>query len=272
LTFVPVSDTLTVMMKCSISFKNGPDRRVPVPSGTFKIERENAWAMIVGYDSGGKKYYQSIYVASERANVLKAGFNKKGSYTPKVISYRTTPEPMYPVSDTGLRMGVSDYTRPFPLRHRYVAILDRVFHITDKELHRKWALSDLWPPMCDTPGIFKIWKAEAPYNVLMGRFDMQRGGAGEAEDPQILVLRLFELDRQVLVRTNRSRCDSVVDRGEVRLKRPIVPYDSHDRFSQGFQGTDYFKDILTKIQATLSGFRHDEEIVNDTSQIEIRTA
>lgn len=261
-------------LRCLISLKGGQDKLVQIPRATPKVERENAWAITNGYRKSAGLYYVSIFTALEDAVILKNGFTERDRFIPQLLSYRTSQEEQYPVSKWGLLMGVSDYTHPFLLLHRYVAILDRIFYIK-KEFHDDRGM-ELWEVLCNN-GIFDIWEPVAPYHRLTGHFDLERGGKKNIMRPQILLLRVFELDRTLGVEHRKTHTDLVVSSGDgtpLTLKKPVIPYDVNDRFYHGFRGKYTFVDVGDRIEETLENFDalRDEEIVNDTSRIEIPIA
>lgn len=52
------------------------------------MDRENAWAMIQGYEKDNKRCYSSIFTVSEMSWSLKDGFSYAISrHIPKLISY-----------------------------------------------------------------------------------------------------------------------------------------------------------------------------------------
>jgi len=161
-------------MRCEIRFAGGRTRTVSVPRCGFNLERENAWAMTQGYVSRGGQYYLCMYTASENANVLESDFVTRGAYVPRILVYRRSKEPNYPVSRVGRFMRVSNYNQPFTLPYRYAAIVDRLIHI-DGHLRRVEG-RDLWDSVCSTPGLFDIWESDAPRNRMLGRFDEPHGG------------------------------------------------------------------------------------------------
>jgi hypothetical protein len=247
-------------MRCIIPLKGGQKRIVNLPTKTLKVERENAWAMTRGYRrrSDNKWYYVSIFTAGERAVSLQDDFDKRSGYVPKILSYRKHPEPRFPVSQDGADMGHSNYKQSFPLPHRYVAILNSIFYV-DKEFHTNRGEKDIWGVLCNN-GVFDIWEPVAPYNRLTGLFD-EGTRKKEIMKPQILLLRVFELDRALMV--------------EDGLKRPIIPYDRDDKSLHAFQGTYTIEDTGNRIgdhlRETLDPIHvpWEEVLVNDTSQIEI---
>ncbi|MHA1812207.1 MAG: hypothetical protein ACTSYX_02110 [Candidatus Thorarchaeota archaeon] len=257
-------------MRCEIRFVGGWTTVVDVPRSTFKVERENAWAMTQGYLATGGRYYLCMYAASESANVLKSGFQTRGAYVPKVLSYRTTAEPNYPVSFTGRQMGVSDYDQPFTLPHKYVAILDRLLHI-EGHLHRVQGV-DLWDSICSKPGLFDIWEPEAPRNRMLGRFDEEHGGANAAQQPMILVVRVFLLNREVHVE-KKTRVDIVDDGGTVSLASAIVPSSRQATRGSGFAGAMTFDQTIGLLKNTIQNHTVfapsvKETIINDTSLVD----
>jgi hypothetical protein len=264
----------SAFMRCFIPLKGGHRRVVNLPKRTFKVERENGKAMTQGYRRrlDDSLYYVSMYTSGDNAVALNLDFDAKGLYTPKVLSYRTSQEPRYPVSRDGFDMGVSDYKQPFTLPHKYVAILNSIVYI-DKEFHTERGM-ELWGALCNN-GIFDIWEPAAPYHRLIGDFDLDTEKQPIMK-PQILLLRIFELDRALAVEHQENRTDLVVGsshQAPLTLKGPIIPYDDGDESCHGFRGKYTLVDIGNRILKTLEDMDapHEEVLVNDTSQIEVPT-
>lgn len=266
--FVPRSQYNTV--ECSIPLKGRQSKVVQIPSEVPKIERENAWAMTSGFQKDGDLYYVSIFTAAENALFLRNNFDARGRFIPRILVCTRSRDEQYPISKLGSLMGVSDYSQPFRLNPRYVAILDRIFYIK-KEFHDFKGM-DLWQELCNN-GIFDIWDPVAPFHRLTGNFDLQKTGKKTVRRPQILLLRIFELDHPLVVKHRKTRTDLVIGGGNgtpLNLKRPIIPYNTNDRFYHGFKGKYTFSDIYNLIKNILLKFGQlDEEIINDTSQIDI---
>ena len=268
---IPISTIMQPDFKCRLFIKGGQDKVVQIPREVPKIERENAWAMTNGFYKDGNLYYVSIFTAGENGVILKNGFADRGRFIPKVLSFKVSQEKQYPVSNLGVRMGVSDYAQQFSLTHRYVAILDRIFYIK-KEFHDIRGI-ELWKDMCNN-GVFDIWEPIAPYHRLTGFFDLEKGGQKVITRPQILLLRVFELNNPLIVKHRPTFTDLITGSSAglpLTLKRPLIPYDVNDRLYRDFKGKYTFSDISNLIKNTLVKFgQMDEELVNDTSQIEMR--
>lgn len=93
--------------------KGGQRKEVFVPKSTLKIERENAWALIKGFQENNKTYYTSIFTALKFATALKSGFNKESCCIPKVLSYRNSEEPNYPAQLERFPSKAIDYSRSY---------------------------------------------------------------------------------------------------------------------------------------------------------------
>jgi hypothetical protein len=268
----PTKPMMQSALRCLIPLKGGQNKVIQIPQSAPKVERENAWAMTNGYHKSVDLYHVSIFTAGENAVILKNGFADRGRFIPKVLSYKVTQENQYPVSECGLQMGVSDYDKPFLLPHKYVAILDRIFYIK-KGFHDNRGM-ELWTNLCNN-GIFDIWKPVAPFNRLIGDFDLERTGKKKIINrPQILLLRVYELDRTLTVEHRPTFTDAVtVTSNEIplTLRRPMIPYDSNDGVFRDFRGKYTFSDIGDRIENTLEKFSalQDQVIINDTSKIEI---
>lgn len=257
-------------LKCNIPLGGGQVKEVNIPIQAPKIERENAWAMTQGFKKDdGKLYYSSIFTSHKNAVIKKNGFAKVGGFAPQLLSYKTSVEKQYPVSNVGHSMGVSDYKDKFSLPHKYVAILDTVFLINQEFYRDRDKLLMLWQKFC-TNGIFDQWEPIAPYHMLTGDYDRENGKK-VIKDPQILLLRIFELDCNLEVEHQQTYTDRIHSNGVVNLKQPIIPYDRNDSFSHNFQGAYYFEDIKNIVLTTMKeiGALQKELIVNNTSEIEI---
>jgi hypothetical protein len=261
-------------LKCLIPLRGSHQKIVNISRRAPKVERENAWAMTQSYRrrKDNNSYYVSIFTAGENAVILRNGFKTRDGFIPSVLSYKTSPEPEYPVSQDGFDMGISNYTQQFTLPHKYVAILDRIFSLK-KKVHDTRGM-EIWRELCKN-GIFDIWEPIAPYHRLTGSFDLERGNEKKLiMEPQILLLRIFELDRSLDVKHEKTFTDLVTsstDEAPLTLKRPLIPYDAHDKFYQDFQGKYTFVDIGNRIEETLDkkSVQYEEVVINDTSLIEI---
>lgn len=255
---------------CHMRFRGGQVREVSLPRQTLKIERENALAMSKGYHENSDLLYVSVYASGEDAVALRNDFDNRKGYVPKVLSYRTSQEPNYPISSVGRSMGVSDYSRPFSLPYKYVAIVDRIFFVQEDFIFNIDLHADLWREFCKN-GIFDIWEPDAPFNRWEGNFDLARSGKKVIKSPQILLLRIFELDKPIMVKHRKTYTDTVMPGEDVYLKRPIIPFNKNDRFADGFYGTYYFADLMHLIRTTLSDLDalERETLVNDTSLINV---
>ncbi len=89
-----------------------------------------------------------------------------------------------------------------------------------------------------------------------------------------MLLRVFELDFIKDTETTKIYTDLIASSGDgtpLTLKRPVIPYDVNDQFYRDFRGKYTLVDIGDRIEEALEkcDALRDEEIVNDTSQIEI---
>lgn len=150
---------------------------------SLKVERENALAMIQGFEKGGRTYHVAIFTAHQDAWSLKKNFR----HVPKLITpKRSPPRAEFPLSALGNRLPLWRYHHKL----RYAAVLDHIFHVRND--------AGMWEELCSN-GVFDIWDPEAPYNSLAGK-----------QDPMILLLRVHELDREVRIDLGMG-ADKVLD-------------------------------------------------------------
>jgi len=207
---------------------------------TLKVEKQNAIALTQGFLKESKRYYSSIFAAHQNS----ISMQKKFRQVPKLlISFRGRPRPEYPLSYIGKDL----CTEGYKLKARYVAILDRIFHIRNN--------IKIWQELCNN-GIFDIWEPEAPYNSLIDKID-----------PMILLLRIFEIDYDFSNEIAKGGYFDTIAGGKVRIVRPIIPNNERDAFSKEYDGSYYFEDIIEKIRSGVSGYLHREEAVRDTSAV-----
>jgi len=205
---------------------------------TLKVEKQNAIALTQGFLKESKRYYSSIFTAHQNSISMQKDFREM----PKLLtSFRGRPRRKYPLSDIGKDL----HTEGYELRGKYVAILDRIFHIRDN--------IKIWEELCNN-GVFDIWEPEAPYNSLSGKID-----------PMILLLRIFEIDYDFTNEITKGGYFDMIAGGKVRIIRPIIPNNERGAFSKEYDGSYYFEDIIEKIRSGVSGYLHWEEAIRDTS-------
>jgi hypothetical protein len=215
---------------------------------TLKVERQNAWAMIEGFRKKDEHFFVSIFTAHLRAKSIQRDFKQY----PKLITLIKKPKPYYPLNEDIVNQ--PEFSK-YRHKYRYIAVLDRIFHITNK--------NSTWNELCNN-GIFDIWSPSAPYNSLI---DQDTGL--EKEDPMILLLRIFEIENgfnEIDIKFG-AHTDHVKKQVQLHFLRPVIPQNRNDKFSQNFKGAYYFEDIIEKIQKSLEGSIVQEEKVNDTSLI-----
>ena len=214
---------------------------------TLKIEPENAWGMIEGFKKNENYYFTSIYTSHKGAKSMQGDFE----HYPKVITLSKKPSSKYKVkSNIVYQPVVNKFKQNF--KNRYVAVLDRIFPISNKP--------SIWEKLCNN-GIFDIWDPTAPENSLR-----DKDSRIEKENPRILLLRVFEVDHDFsdeIVIAN----DFIdhVRQYKLNFIRPIIPQNKNDKLSSVFKGTDYFDDIIKKITESTGTV---PKIVKDTSTIE----
>jgi len=218
---------------------------------TLKIEPENAWGMIEGFKKNETYYFTSIYTAHKKAKSIQRDFKN----FPKVITLSKKRREDYNIKPHIVHQPiVNKFKRNF--KNRYVAVLDRIFYITNKR--------SIWEKLCNN-GIFDIWDPTAPENSLR-----DKDSRIEKENPRILLLRVFEVDHdfsdEIII---ANAFIDHVRQCKLNFIRPIIPQNKNDKLSSVFKGTDYFDDITKKIQESLDS---EGQTVNDTSMIEFSLA
>lgn len=208
---------------------------------TLKVERQNAKAMVEGFMKDSERYYVSIYAASKKSISLKKDFQR----FPKLVENNNARDPkkIYPLSHIGKKMAAEFYEVP----QRYVAVLDRIFHIKNG--------INLWKDIC-TNGLFDIWEPQAPFNCL-----------NEKVDPMILLLRIYEVDYDFMndIRRYNAHYSRIPER-RVRRVKPVIPLNRDDSSNTKFNGALFFAELTEKLKNTLT--RHGclirEEIINNS--------
>ena len=217
-----------------------PPPEILLNTQTLKVEKQNAIALTQGFLKESKRYYSSIFTAHQNSISMQKDFRE----VPKLLtSFRGPPRQEYPLSDIGKDL----HTEGYELRGKYVAILDRIFHIRNN--------IKIWEELCNN-GVFDIWEPEAPYNSLRDKID-----------PMILLLRIFEIDYDFTNEITKGRYFGTIAGRKVRIIRPIIPNNESDPFSKKYDGSYYFANIIEKIRSEISGYLHSEEVICDTSVI-----
>lgn len=217
-----------------------PEILLNINTQTLKVEKQNAIALTQGFLKESKRYYSSIFTAHQNSKSMQKQFRQ----VPKLLtSFRTRPRPEYPLSVIGKDLHAEGYE----LRGKYVAILDRIFHIRNN--------IRIWERLCNN-GVFDIWEPEAPYNSLSNKID-----------PMILLLRIFEIDYDFSNEIAKGRYVDRIAGRKVGIVRPIIPNNERDAFSKEYDGSYYFEDIIEKIRSGVSGYLHWEEAIRDTSAV-----
>jgi len=206
-----------------------------INSHTLKVEKENAYAMISGFEKNGKQYHISIYTADKEAQSLKNNFRKR----PKLLTiFKGPPREAFPLSCIGKELRVDNWE----LKAKYLAVLDRIFHIHN--------CLEIWEVLCHN-GIFDIWEPEAPFRRL--------GGRESDRDPMILLLRIFKI-KEDLSDKIEAKVDyyHTVQSQIVHIIQPIVP-------------NKYFTGIIDEIRLSARRFLIREEPINYTTTLRENT-
>jgi hypothetical protein len=111
----------------------------------------------------------------------------------------------------------------------------------------------IWNELCQD-GIFDIWQPVAPFNSLKGK-----------QDPAILILRIFEMNKDFGREIEGGTYFDKVESQEVQVIKPIVPYNKNDIGGESFNGSYYFADIIDEVKKATSSYLRKEEIIFDTS-------
>jgi hypothetical protein len=215
---------------------------IRVNTHSLKVEKENFKAMIDGFWKNGRQYYVTIFTSHKDAKSIQNNF----FHLPKVLTTkRGNPRPEYPLSEIGKSLKSKEYNPPA----RYVAVLDRMLHIEND--------INIWDELCQD-GIFDIWQPVAPFNSLQGK-----------QDPTILILRIFEANKDFSEEIEEGTYFDKVKTQEVQIVRPIIPYGKNDIGEESFNGSYYFADIVDKVRKATSSYLRKEEIILDTSKIHV---
>lgn len=210
---------------------------IRINSHTLKVERENFKAMIDGFWKNGRQYYVTIFTSHKEAKSIQNDF----VHLPKVLTTkRGNPRPEYPLSETGKSLKSKEYNPPA----KYVAVLDRMLHIENN--------INIWNELCQD-GIFDIWQPVAPFNSLEDK-----------QDPTILILRIFEMNKDFTSEIEEGTYFDKVETQEVQIIKPIIPYNKGDIGGESFNGSYYFADIIDKVKEVTSSYLRKEEIIFDT--------
>jgi hypothetical protein len=210
-----------------------------INSNTLKVEKENFKAMIEGFWKNGRHYFVTIFTGHKRAVSIQNRF----ADLPKLVTTKKgNPRPEYPLSEIGKSLGIEEYNPPA----RYIAVLDRIFHIKND--------IGIWDELCQD-GIFDIWQPVAPFNSLEGK-----------QDPTILILRIFDVNKDFSDKIEEGTYFDKVESQEVQIVKPIIPYGKNDIGGESFSGSYYFADIIDKVRKATSSYLRKEEIIFDTSE------
>ena len=159
----------------------------------FKMEKENAKAMIDGVVDYDKVWHQSMYLGV------------KSKDFPMLITLNRSKTSLK-LSELGKNLNADGYK----IQNRYVALLDSEYFVRNEY--------SMWVELCKNK-IFDIWNPEAPYSLF------QKSKSNPSEY-RIYLLRIFVLEitlPDLAVRHISSYHDHVFLRDyHVKLKRPIM--------------------------------------------------
>jgi len=162
-------------------------------SKCFKVERENAKAMVEGFNKAGKRHHLSIYCST----------NKSLFYDKRLLLTNKGPlRKEYPLSEIGEQLDAWDYEPEY----KYVVSCIDVFEIKN--------VMTLWNRLCSND-VFDIWKPEAPFN----RFDLPH--ITQSLRYYIKLIRLYELDEPVSIDRVKLKKD---DGSWIRHPRILRPF------------------------------------------------
>lgn len=160
----------------------------------FKIEKENAQAMIDGYDFNGKHIYQAIY-----CDVINKPF-------PMLITLNKHSS-KFTLSEFG-RQQLNPES--FKIPYKYIAVYDSEYFIIND--------IQLWKNVCNN-GLFNIWSPYAPYK----RFSESKKDSSEY---RILLLRIYEIIEEFSeeeIYSPSNRIDHLIaENRKVTIKAPLI--------------------------------------------------
>lgn len=169
----------------------------------FKICKNNAKAMIEGFEKNGKLIHQCIYC------------EVKNKQFPKLITLNKG-NTRFTLSEIGKQLDAGFYSIPY----KYIASLEKEYFINYN--------SKIWEKICNN-GLFDIWEPEAPHN---------RFGESELNSNQfrILLLRIYEIEEEFNkseVREGGAR-HHIITRNNlnVTIKRPIISDEEFNRIKE----------------------------------------
>ena len=182
----------------------------------FKIDKENAKAMITGFYKDGKTIHQSIYCRV---------YNPFRNY--RLITLNKHPS-KFQLSSIGKNLNIYY----FDIEYKYIVGI--VKHYTIKNC---WDNVEFWREMC-TNGLFDIWEPMAPID----RFEQS---AREPKNYNIALLRVYEISNKFYEYEIESVSDRVDNLAmgykDVIIKKPIISDND-------------FKKLKAKLEITLEKY------------------
>lgn len=180
-------------MKNSAATSNRKVTYMEISERCFKIDKNNAQAMIEGYNYNGKYTHQAIY-----CDVVQKPF-------PMLITLNRSKSPFRPSP-----IGKSQRADSFNMPYKYVAFLDSEYFIRNE--------LELWKILCDN-GLFNIWLPESPYK----RFNQSKKNK---KYYRILLLRIYEISEEInkdSIIFKSARIDNINKKDTtITIKKPII--------------------------------------------------
>jgi len=181
----------------------------------LKIDKPNAYAMIIGYKKHHIVNHQSIWCAV------------KDLPYPMLITFNRSRTPYLLSDNFKHNKNIEDVSLEF----RYIATVDSRYFIKND--------IKMWEVICNN-GLFDIWHPEAPFT----RFDKSKK---DPKNYQIQLLRIYEIENpfhESEINNSSSRIDHIIKESRhVKIKRPVI----NDREFASIKNllTSSVKDYLT---------------------------
>ncbi len=175
-------------------------------NGCLKIEKENAKAMIEGFEKDGKKIHQAIYlIASDR----------KG---PLLLTLRRA-QHNFVLSRIGNSLNAGSYDLP----NKYVAIIEKVYPVRNE--------LPFWDLVCSN-GLFDIWDPEGG--------PLKRFTENQNETARIALLRIYESEETIPeseISREGDRQDKILREENVTLKKPVIGDSEFEEIKEKLENT-----------------------------------
>ena len=159
----------------------------------LKIDKPNAYAMIIGYPKNQRVNHQSIWCAvKDLPYPMLITFNR--SRTHYLLSAKFKHKNLEKVS----------------IKYQYIATLDSQYFIKND--------IKMWEVVCNN-GLFDIWHPESPFT----RFDESKR---DPSNYRIQLLRVYEIENPFHendIQNSSSRIDHIIKKSRyVKIKQPVI--------------------------------------------------